>query len=63
MGNYTISAILKTAGRRAKRTEMWDSGILVTHVLNIFDPVVFKVILGHSVHLSQNSLYPENGWS
>ena len=62
MVNYKMCNFLKTDGRRTKRTEMWDSGILVTHVLSIFDPVVFNVILSHSVHLSQNGLYLENGW-
>ncbi len=38
--------ILKMAYPRAKRSEMCDSGILVTHTWSIFDFVVFKVILG-----------------
>ncbi len=38
--------ILKMAGRRAKRSKIWDSRILVTHTWSIFDLVVFKVILG-----------------
>ncbi len=38
--------ILKTAGRRAKRSEIWDSGTLLTHMWCTFDLVMFKVILG-----------------
>ncbi len=40
--------ISKMAGRRAKRTENWDSGTLVTYL------VVFKVMWGHLVHLYKN---------
>ncbi len=47
---------MESAGRRAKRTKIWDSGTLVTHVWYTFDLVVFKVFGGHSVQLSQNGL-------
>ncbi len=36
----------KTARRRAKRSEIWDSWILVTYIWGTYDMVVFKVILG-----------------
>ena len=35
----------KTAGRRAKLTEVWDSGTLVSHIYGGFDLVVFTDIL------------------
>ena len=63
MGNYKMCDILKRAGRRAKRSEICDSGTLVTYMWCTFDLVVFNAILGHSVHLSPNGLYLENGWS
>ena len=37
-----MACISKTAGCRAKRTESWDSGILVTHIWSTFDLVGFK---------------------
>ena len=40
------SLFSKTVCRRAKRTEIWDSGILVTHIWGAFDLVGYKVILG-----------------
>ncbi len=46
MGNYKMSDILKRAGRRAKRGEIWDSGTQVTFMWRTFDLVVFEVILG-----------------
>ena len=58
-----MACISKTARRRAKRSEIWDSWILVTYILGMHDLVVFNVIWGHSVHLSQNGLYLDNGWS
>ena len=33
-------------GRIAKRTEIWNSGALTTHIWGAFDVVVFKVIWG-----------------
>ncbi len=41
-----MASISKMAGRRAKTTEIWESGILVTHIWGTFDLVGFKVILG-----------------
>ncbi len=38
--------ISKTDGRRAKQTEIWDPGILVTKIWGTFGLVGFKVILG-----------------
>ncbi len=51
------------AGCRAKRTEIWDSGILVTHIWSTFDLVVFNVILGSFGALVSKWLYLEMGWS
>ena len=45
MGNYKKCFIMQTAGRRAKRTKIWDSGTLVTHMWCTFDLVVFKFSL------------------
>ena len=47
-----MACISKTA--RRKRSEIWDSAILVMHIWGIFDLVVFKPFWGHSV---QNGLY------
>ncbi len=33
-----------------------NSGVLVQHIGGTFDLFVFKVIWGHSVHVSQNDL-------
>ncbi len=44
--NFQQPCILKTAGRIAKRSEIWDSGKIVTHIWSTFDLVVFKVFLG-----------------
>ncbi len=38
--------VWKITGRRAERSEIWDSGILVMHIWCNFDLVVFKVIFG-----------------
>ena len=66
---------VETAGHRTKRSEIWHSGILVTHIWGTFDHVVFRVTLESFgalaskivctlVHLSQkNGLQVENGWS
>ncbi len=37
--------MMETAGRRAKRTKIWDLVTLATHMWCTFDLVVFKVIL------------------
>ncbi len=36
----------KTACRRAKRNEIWESEVMVEHIWGTFDPVVLHVILG-----------------
>ena len=48
----------KTADRSVKRTEIWESGTLETYtcIWGTYDFAVFKVIVGHSVHFSQNDL-------
>ncbi len=38
----------KTAGRRAKRSEIWDLAIVVVCIWDIFCLLVFKVMLGSS---------------
>ncbi len=40
-----MPCISKAAGRRAKRSEIWDSWIPVTHTWGTFDLVGFNVIL------------------
>ena len=54
-GKMEIANILKMASRRAKRGEIWDPGVLLKHIWGTFDVLAFKVIWGHSVHLSQNT--------
>ncbi len=43
---------------------MWNFGTLYMHnnITGTFSFVVFKVLWGHSVHLSQNSLLLETSW-
>ena len=58
MGSFgALIYISKTGNRRAKSSEIWDSWAVVTHIRGTFDFVGFKVIWGHSVHLSQNGVY------
>ena len=45
MENYKMCDILKRAGRRAKLSEIWDPGLLVTCMWCTFDLVVFNVNL------------------
>ncbi len=48
---------METADRRVKRTKIWDSGTLVTHMwctLDLIGPS--SSIWGHLVDLSQNRL-------
>ena len=40
----------------AKLTEIWNSGVLVTHISGSFDFVVFTATWGHSLHVSQSDL-------
>ncbi len=54
MGNYKKCYIMETAGRRVKRTKIWDSGTLVTHMWCTFDLVVVTAdILAHQVLLNR----------
>ncbi len=48
--------ILEMANRGAKKSEIWYWGALVQHIWGMFDLIVFKVILGYWVHLSQNGV-------
>ena len=41
----------KTAGRRAKYSEIWDSGVVVIYIWGTFDLLVFKVIWGSFIAL------------
>ncbi len=50
----------EVAGRKVKRTEIWDLIVVVICKWGTFDLLVFNVILGHTVHFSQNGLYLEN---
>ncbi len=58
-----IACVSKTAGRRVKRSEIWDSWILVTHVCDTFDLVGFKVILGSFGTLFSKRHVSQNNWS
>ena len=37
----------KRAGHRAKRNQIWDSGVVAQHTWGTFDHLVVKIILGH----------------
>ncbi len=43
----------KTGGSTAKQIEIWDSRVTVERIWHTFDLIVFKVILGYSVHVSE----------
>ncbi len=43
--------ILEMAMRRAKLSEIWESGLVVTCIWGTFDLLVFKVILGSFIAL------------
>ena len=59
----------KTAHHGVKRSEIWASWILVTHILGTFDLVRFKVIWGSfgalfsKWHASQQLVLERNGWN
>ncbi len=56
--------ILKRAGPRAKHTKICDSRTLVVHIRLTFDLCSVQGHFGgHSMHLCQNGLSLENGWS
>ncbi len=40
-----------TAGCRVKRSEIWESGVVVICIWGTFDLLVFKVILGSLIAL------------
>ncbi len=46
MGNPKSSIIWKTSDRREKRSEIWDSRVLVACIWYTFDLETVKVILG-----------------
>ncbi len=47
MGNYKMCDILETAGRRAKRTTIWTSGVSIYYIYRVlFDCWLFKFSLG-----------------
>ncbi len=47
---------MEIANRSEKESEIWESVVVVTYTLGKLDLLVFKVIWGHSVHFSYNSL-------
>ncbi len=47
----------KTAVRRAKRSKIWDSGLVVTCIWGTFDLLVFNTISHFGV-----IRFRENGW-
>ncbi len=47
-----MSNILEMASRRAKRGEIWDSGVLVQYIWDTFDLSMLKVILGSFIALA-----------
>ncbi len=54
------------AGRIAKQSEIWASGVSIKRTQGTFDTSVIKVILGLSGVIRcrfLTSLYLENGWS
>ena len=46
MEKSKTSNIWKTSDRRAKRSELWDSWVVVQHIWGTFSLVAFKVIWG-----------------
>ncbi len=46
MEKSKTSIIWKKSDRRAKRSEIWDSWVVVQHIRGTFDTLAFKVILG-----------------
>ncbi len=64
--------ILIMAAYRAKRSKIWASGTLVTHICGAFDLVVFKVnLVSFGAFVSKwldrittvSALQAKNGWS
>ncbi len=52
----------KMGGGRTKRTESWDSRVLVTYIVYLWLKFVVFKALNHLLRLSQNDLYLKNGW-
>ncbi len=50
ISDFGQSFIWKTACRRAKRSEIWASGVTIQCIQGTFDSTVLKVILGHLMH-------------
>ncbi len=46
MEKSKTSNIWKMSDRRAKRSEIWDSWVLIQHIRGSFGLLAFKVILG-----------------
>ncbi len=47
---------LGMASRSSKRSEIWNSGVVVACMWRTFDQLMVKNILGHSVQLFQNGM-------
>ena len=45
MEKSKTSVIWKTSDRRAKRSEIWDSWVVIQHIRGTFGLLAFKVIL------------------
>ncbi len=45
MGKCKTAKILEMSSRRAKRSEIWDSWVLIQHIRGTFGLLAFKVIL------------------
>ena len=46
MKKQKTSIIWKTSDRRAKRSESWDSWVVIEHIRGTFGLLAFRVILG-----------------
>ncbi len=58
-----MAYISKTAMRRAKRREIWESWVVVTCMLGIFNLFVFQATLeSFGALLFENGLYVGNSW-
>ncbi len=56
---FQMACSSTNAEKREKRSAIWDSGILVTCIWATIDLLLFKIIGGYLVHLSQNALNSE----
>ena len=48
--------ILEMAGHRAKRSDIWDSGVLVEYIWDTYDSL--SVTFLYLVHVTDNTKYP-----